>query len=127
VSGHRRPRQVRYELVGDRLAGALRQLAQVVLDSPACLAIWSPAHDHHPSAHRPQPDRPRRAVRRGRLLNRLTIGWNAVEGIVAVAAGSVSLVGFAWTPASRSPPPSSWPRDWPRSAAGLSCGVSVTS
>jgi divalent metal cation (Fe/Co/Zn/Cd) transporter len=38
------------------------------------------------------------AVRRGRLLNRLTIGWNAVEGLVAVvagvAAGSVSLVGF---------------------------------
>ncbi len=38
------------------------------------------------------------AVRRGRRLNRLTIGWNAVEGIVAVvaglAAGSVSLVGF---------------------------------
>ena len=38
------------------------------------------------------------AVRRGRLLNRLTIGWNAVEGMVAVvaglAAGSVSLVGF---------------------------------
>jgi Cation efflux family len=38
------------------------------------------------------------AVRRGRLLNRLTIGWNAIEGIVAVAAGlaagSISLVGF---------------------------------
>ena len=38
------------------------------------------------------------AVRRGRLLNRLTIGWNAIEGVVAVvaglAAGSVSLVGF---------------------------------
>jgi hypothetical protein len=38
------------------------------------------------------------AVRQGRLLNRLTIGWNALEGIVAVAAGlaagSVSLVGF---------------------------------
>jgi divalent metal cation (Fe/Co/Zn/Cd) transporter len=38
------------------------------------------------------------AVRRGRLLNRLTIGWNALEGIVAVAAGlaagSVSLIGF---------------------------------
>jgi divalent metal cation (Fe/Co/Zn/Cd) transporter len=38
------------------------------------------------------------AVRRGRLLNRLTIGWNAVEGVVAVvagvSAGSVSLVGF---------------------------------
>jgi hypothetical protein len=33
-------------------------------------------------------------VRRGRLLNRLTIGWNAVEGVVAMAAGSVSLVGF---------------------------------
>jgi divalent metal cation (Fe/Co/Zn/Cd) transporter len=26
-------------------------------------------------------------VRRGRLLNRLTIGWNALEGVVAVAAG----------------------------------------
>jgi hypothetical protein len=38
------------------------------------------------------------AVHRGRLLNRLTIGWNSVEGVVAVAAGlaagSVSLVGF---------------------------------
>jgi divalent metal cation (Fe/Co/Zn/Cd) transporter len=38
------------------------------------------------------------ALRRGRVLNRLTIGWNALEGIVAVvagvAAGSVSLVGF---------------------------------
>ena len=37
-------------------------------------------------------------MRRGRLLNRLTIGWNALEGVVAVAAGlaagSVSLVGF---------------------------------
>lgn len=38
------------------------------------------------------------AVARARVLNRLTIGWNAVEGVVAVlagvAAGSVSLVGF---------------------------------
>lgn len=38
------------------------------------------------------------AVRRARLLNRLSIGWNAVEGVVAliagVAAGSVSLIGF---------------------------------
>lgn len=38
------------------------------------------------------------AVRRARQLNRLTIGWNSVEGVVAVvagvAAGSVSLVGF---------------------------------
>lgn len=38
------------------------------------------------------------AVRRAVALNRLTIGWNAVEGVVAVwaglAAGSISLVGF---------------------------------
>ena len=38
------------------------------------------------------------AVRRSRILNRLTIAWNVIEGIVAVAAGvvagSVSLVGF---------------------------------
>ena len=38
------------------------------------------------------------AVRRARWLNAVTIGWNTVEGIVAVAAGiaagSVSLVGF---------------------------------
>ena len=37
-------------------------------------------------------------VRRATLLNRLTIGWNAVEGIVAIAAGvaasSVSLIAF---------------------------------
>ena len=38
------------------------------------------------------------AVRRARLLNKLTIAWNGVEGVVAVVAGvvagSVSLVGF---------------------------------
>jgi divalent metal cation (Fe/Co/Zn/Cd) transporter len=38
------------------------------------------------------------AVRRARWLNRITIAWNAVEGVVAIgaglAAGSVSLVGF---------------------------------
>jgi divalent metal cation (Fe/Co/Zn/Cd) transporter len=38
------------------------------------------------------------ALRRARVLNAVTIGWNSVEGIVAVAAGvvagSVSLVGF---------------------------------
>jgi divalent metal cation (Fe/Co/Zn/Cd) transporter len=38
------------------------------------------------------------AVRRSRLLNCLTIGWNLVEGVVAVVAGtvagSVSLVAF---------------------------------
>jgi hypothetical protein len=40
----------------------------------------------------------RAAVRRARVLNVATIGWNTVEGVVAivagVAAGSVSLVGF---------------------------------
>lgn len=39
-----------------------------------------------------------RVVRRATVLNRLTIGWNAVEGIVAIAAGvaasSASLIGF---------------------------------
>ena len=38
------------------------------------------------------------AVRRARLLNRFTIAWNVVEGVVAVTAGlvagSVSLIGF---------------------------------
>lgn len=37
-------------------------------------------------------------VRRATVLNRLTIGWNAVEGIVAIAAGltasSIGLVAF---------------------------------
>ena len=40
----------------------------------------------------------RSALRRSRLLNRLTIGWNVAEGAIAVIAGtmagSVSLVGF---------------------------------
>ncbi|MDP8969023.1 MAG: cation transporter [Actinomycetota bacterium] len=39
-----------------------------------------------------------RLVRRGRLLAWLTIGWNTLEGVVAVAAGllagSIALVGF---------------------------------
>ncbi|HSH58505.1 MAG TPA: cation transporter [Acidimicrobiales bacterium] len=39
------------------------------------------------------------ALRRSRLLNRLTIAWNLAEGVVAMAAGvlagSTSLVGFA--------------------------------
>ncbi|MCP3937847.1 MAG: hypothetical protein GY708_21065 [Actinomycetia bacterium] len=38
------------------------------------------------------------ALHRAKILNRLTIGWNVVEGIVAVwagiIAGSVSLIGF---------------------------------
>lgn len=40
----------------------------------------------------------RAALRRSRQLNRLTIGWNIAEGVIAVTAGalagSVSLVGF---------------------------------
>ena len=40
------------------------------------------------------------AVRRAKRLNQATIAWNAVEGVVAVAAGiaagSVSLVGFGF-------------------------------
>ena len=40
------------------------------------------------------------AVRRSRWLNRATIGWNSIEGVIAVssgvAAGSVSLVGFGF-------------------------------
>ncbi len=40
----------------------------------------------------------RDAVRRSRLLNRVTIAWNVAEGVIAVTAGviagSVSLVGF---------------------------------
>ena len=39
VKATREGRQVRYELADDRLAGALRELARVVLDGPAC-----PAH-----------------------------------------------------------------------------------
>jgi DNA-binding transcriptional ArsR family regulator len=39
VQATREGRQVRYELADQRLAGALRELARVVLDSPAC-----PAH-----------------------------------------------------------------------------------
>lgn len=45
-----------------------------------------------------RPEVRRSAVRRSRLLNRLTIGWNLAEGVVAIVAGavagSVSLVGF---------------------------------
>ncbi|HET7489754.1 MAG TPA: cation transporter [Acidimicrobiales bacterium] len=51
-------------------------------------------HDHGPPAAAARSD----VVRRALLLNRLTIGWNTLEGVVAVAAGvaagSVSLVGF---------------------------------
>ena len=40
----------------------------------------------------------RRLLRRGLLLEYVTVGWNIVEGIVAIAAGlaagSIALVGF---------------------------------
>jgi divalent metal cation (Fe/Co/Zn/Cd) transporter len=40
------------------------------------------------------------AVQRARWLNVLTIGWNSIEGVVAIAAGiaagSVSLIGFGF-------------------------------
>lgn len=40
------------------------------------------------------------SIRRGRLLSYLTIGWNSLEGIIAVGAGivagSVALVGFGF-------------------------------
>lgn len=39
-------------------------------------------------------------VRRGRLLEYLTVGWNSLEGLIAVgaglAAGSIALVGFGF-------------------------------
>lgn len=58
--------------------------------------------DHGPIAVAVAPDRSARdaAVRNARRLNVATIGWNSVEGVVAVAAGlaagSVSLVGFGF-------------------------------
>jgi ArsR family transcriptional regulator, cadmium/lead-responsive transcriptional repressor len=42
VTTTRQGRQVRYQLADDRLAGALRELARVVLDSPACPAHLGP-------------------------------------------------------------------------------------
>ena len=50
------------------------------------------------AVHRQRPVTRPVALRRSRLLNRLTIGWNLAEGVIAVlagiAAGSVSLIGF---------------------------------
>jgi len=59
------------------------------------MAVTDHGHVHH------VPPRTREdVVRRARWLNAATIGWNGVEGIVAVAAGvaagSVSLVGFGF-------------------------------
>jgi DNA-binding transcriptional ArsR family regulator len=42
VTATREGRQVRYELADQRLAGALRELARVVLDSAACPAHLEP-------------------------------------------------------------------------------------
>jgi ArsR family transcriptional regulator, cadmium/lead-responsive transcriptional repressor len=42
VTATREGRQIRYELANQRLAGALRELARVVLDSPACPAHLEP-------------------------------------------------------------------------------------
>ena len=59
-------------------------------------------HDHAHDGHVHAPVAPSRddAVRRARWLNVATIGWNGIEGVVAVAAGvaagSVSLVGFGF-------------------------------
>ena len=60
-------------------------------------------HDRDHQAHvddaRPAITRPA-AVRRARILNVATIGWNGIEGVIAlvagIAAGSVSLVGFGF-------------------------------
>lgn len=64
----------------------------------------SHGHDHGPVSVEVAPRRQGAdravAVHRARWLNAATIGWNAVEGVVAVtaglAAGSVSLVGFGF-------------------------------
>lgn len=51
----------------------------------------------HPAAHTPVPARVA-LVRRGRLLAWFTIAWNALEGLVGIAAGlaagSIALIGF---------------------------------
>ena len=53
-------------------------------------------HDHAVPATISRTD----AVKRARVLNAATIGWNGIEGVIAVvagiAAGSVSLVGFGF-------------------------------
>lgn len=52
-------------------------------------------HDHH---HAPTPAERAAAVRRATLLNRVSVGYNAVEALVALAvgitAGSISLLAF---------------------------------
>lgn len=51
-----------------------------------------------PTSHPPREAERGELVRRATWLNRLTIGWNAVEGLVAIAAGlaasSIGLIAF---------------------------------
>lgn len=61
----------------------------------------SPSTPSHPAPTASEPAggyQRQRAVRQARALNRFSIAWNVVEGMVAVAAGvaagSVSLIGF---------------------------------
>ena len=74
--------------------------ARPVGDSPAPTPPGTDAHghEHGPAVEERAGTARQEAVRRARLLNRITIGWNGVEGVVAVtagvAAGSASLVGF---------------------------------
>ena len=55
-------------------------------------------HDAHRTAVRSPTGGRETALARARLLNRISIGWNALESIVAlaagIAAGSISLIGF---------------------------------
>lgn len=72
--------------------------------SPDAAGHEEHGHDHGPAgeaaAFGPGPLVPGRdaVVRRAQRLNVLTIGWNVIEGVVAVSAGlvagSISLVGF---------------------------------
>jgi hypothetical protein len=48
VTATREGRQVRYQLADQRLAGALRELARVVLDSPVCPAHLGPGRGQRP-------------------------------------------------------------------------------
>src|SRR6476619_6543092 len=63
------------------------------------MSVARPAHGESDGGERAMPDAIRAALaRRGRALEYFTIGWNSLEGLIAVGsgllAGSVSLVGF---------------------------------
>jgi divalent metal cation (Fe/Co/Zn/Cd) transporter len=63
-------------------------------------ALDAHAHLHGPSTARPTRLEREVAVTRAWWLNAVTIGWNSIEGVIALAAGviagSVSLVGFGF-------------------------------